>query len=546
MKSNSNKVTPPIEIEGGKITGTYEEKGKVAVFKGIPFAKPPVGEYRWQPPQPVEPWEGVKAAKAFAPSAYQTMMDIKNFFNALINGQGWGIVRKSLIKLMLAIMPLSPSQSEDCLYLNIRTPTLDGNDKLPVMVWIHGGDHLDGGGAEAFLQSNVLALRDVVQITFNYRLGIMGYFAHPELSRESDQGISGNYGTLDQIAALKWVQNNISMFGGNPDDVTIFGQSAGAESVAHMLTSPLSRGLFHKAIMQSPANSGQMIHLKHSFMKHKSLEESGKIFADLFVEPGEKQLGALREVPAKKMYQTLRKNPLLSEFFPNIDGYVLEKSPFEVFLEGEQAKVPLLVGSNSDEASLIYPLFPSPLIEFKHREFLPANIADLIREEFGTDAKKIFELYPGAIEGNTDALTDILGDSMFGAKAFFYAVQAAKSGQPAFLYFFSQTLPSPKQTIGAFHGIEIPHLFAKNTSIVPLNKTALELSEIMGDYWTQFAKTGNPNKSPRPEWPQFSLDNQEYMVLQGSCHKAPVERTAKYEVINNRLLRQVEKMKAMR
>lgn len=544
--ANLNKVTPPIEIEGGKITGTYEEKGKVAVFKGIPFAKPPVGEYRWQPPQPVEPWEGVKAAKAFAPSAYQTMMDIKTFFNTLINGQGWGIVRKSLIKLILAIMPLSPSQSEDCLYLNIRTPTLDGNDKLPVMVWIHGGDHLDGGGAEVFYQSNVLALRDVVQITFNYRLGIMGYFAHPELSRESDQGVSGNYGTLDQIAALKWVQNNISMFGGNPDDVTIFGQSAGGESVAHMLTSPLSRGLFHKAIMQSPANSGQMIHLKHSFMKHKPLEESGKIFADLFVEPGEKQLDALREVPAEKMYQTLRKNPLLSEFFPNIDGYVLEKSPFEVFLEGEQAKVPLLVGSNSDEASVIYPLFPSPLIEFKHPEFLPANIADLIQEEFGTDAEKIFELYPGAIEGNTDALTDMLGDSMFGAKAFFYALQAAKSGQPAFLYFFSQTLPSPKQTIGAFHAIDVPHLFAKNTPIVPLNKAALELSEIMGDYWTQFAKTGNPNKSPRPEWPQFSFDNQEYMVLQGSCHKAPVERAAKYEVINNRLLRQIEQMKAMR
>jgi para-nitrobenzyl esterase len=447
---------------------------------------------------------------------------------------------------MLAIMPLAPSQSEDCLYLNIRTPNLDGNDKLPVMVWIHGGDHLDGGGAEIFYQSNVLALRDVVQITFNYRLGIMGYFAHPELSRESDQGVSGNYGTLDQIMALKWVQNNISMFGGNPDDVTIFGQSAGGESVAHMLTSPLSRGLFHKAIMQSPANSGQMIHLKHPFMKHKPLEESGKIFADLFVEPGEKQLDALREVPAEKMYQTLRKNPLLSEFFPNIDGYVLEKSPFEAFLEGEQAKVPLLVGSNSDEASVIYPLFPSPLIEFKHREFLPANIADLIQEEFGTDAEKIFELYPGAIEGNTDALTDMLGDSMIGAKAFFYAVQAAKSGQPAFLYFFSQTLPSPKQTIGAFHAIDVPHLFAKSTPIVPLNKTALELSEIMGDYWTQFAKTGNPNKSPRPEWPQFSFDNQEYMVLQGSCHKAPVERAAKYEVINNRLLRQIEQMKAMR
>jgi len=544
--ANSSKITLPVDIEGGKVTGVYEDQGKVSVFKGIPFAKPPVGENRWRPPQPVESWDGVRAAKAFAPSAHQTMMDIKTFFKTLIEGQGWGMLRVSLIKLLLAIMPLAPKQSEDCLYLNIRTPSLDGNAKLPVMLWIHGGDHLDGGGAELFYQSNVLVHKGVVQVTFNYRLGIMGYFAHPELSQESDKGVSGNYGTIDQIAALKWVQNNISAFGGNPDDVTIFGESAGGESVAHMLTSPLTRGLFHKAIMQSPANSGQMTHLKQPFMEHKALEESGKVFADLFVTSTENQLAELRQVPAKKMYQTLRKNPHLSEFFPNIDGYVLEKSPFEVFLEGKQEKIPLLLGSNSDEATVIYPMFPTPLIEFKHRKLSKADGISLIQEEFGEDADKVFEFYPGAKEGRTEILTEILGDSWFGSKAFFYASQAAKSGQPVYLYFFSQTVPSPKQTIGAFHAIDVPHLFAKNTPFVPLNKEALELSEIMGDYWTQFAKTGNPNTSPRPEWPQLSADSPEYMVLKGSCGKAPVERFDKYELMNKRLLRQIEQLKALR
>lgn len=543
--ANSSKVTPPVNIEGGRLTGTYEEKGTVAVFKGIPFAKPPVGNNRWRPPQPVESWEGIKATKSFAPSAYQTMMDIKTFFNTLIDGQGWGSIRIALMKLMMAVVPLAPQQNEDCLYLNIRTTTLDKSAKLPVMVWIHGGDHQDGGGAEVFYQSNVLVQRDVVQVTFNYRLGIMGYFAHPELSQESDKGVSGNYGTMDQIAALKWVQKNISAFGGNPDNVTIFGESAGGESIAHMLTSPLSRGLFHKAIMQSPANTGQMIHLKQPFMEHPSLEESGKTFADLFVNSTDSQLTELRQIPAEKLYKTLRENPKMSEFFPNIDGYVLEKSPFEVFLEGNQEKVPLLLGSNANEATVIYPMFPSPLIEFKHRKLSPASVADLIREEFGEDTDKIFELYPGIKDGRIEDQTEMLTDSMFGSKAFFYAFHAAKAEQPIYQYFLTQTPPSPGQTIGAFHGFDNLLLFAKNTPIVPLGKDTL-VSDTMGDYWTQFAKTGNPNISPRPEWPTFSLDDPENMVLNNPCTRTPVERAEKYELMNKRLIRQIEQMKALR
>lgn len=537
-------TTPSIQIEGGQVSGTYEDNGQIAVFKGIPYANPPIGENRWRPPEPVESWNGVRACKSFSSSAFQTAMDINKFFAALIEGQGWGLLRTTFIKLLFSLMP-SPKQSEDCLYVNIRTPALEKDARLPVMVWIHGGDHLDGSGSEVFYQSNALSHKGVVLVTINYRLGILGYFGHPELSQESEQGVSGNYGTLDQIFALKWVQNNIAAFGGNPDDVTIFGESAGGESVAHMMTSPLSQGLFHKAIMESPANSGQMIHLKHPFMDHPSLEESGKTFAKLFVSSKDNQLAELRNVPAKKLYDTLRKNPDLSEFFPNIDGYVLEKSPFEVFLDGDQAKVPLLLGSNADETTVIYPLFPSPVIELKHREITPDNIIELLRGEFGEDTDELLALYPGAENGESTVLTAMLGDGMFGAKAYFFALQAAGT-QPIYLYFFTRVPPSPNQTAGAFHAAELSFVFNKNIPILPLSKEDLKLADMMGDYWTQFAKTGDPNLSQRPEWPAVSSEAPEYMVLDHTSGKSPVERAAKYEIFNKRLLKHIEEIKSFR
>jgi len=298
--------------------------------------------------------------------------------------------------------------------------------------------------------------------------------------------------------------------------------------------------------MESPANSGQMIHLKHPFMDHPSLEDSGKTFASLFVSSTENQLTELRKIPAKTLYDTLRKNPDLSEFFPNIDGYVLEKSPFEVFLNGEQAKVPILLGSNSDECTVIYPLFPSPFIELKRQQITPDNISPIIQQEFGDDTDELLALYPGAKEGQSDALTAMLGDSMFGAKAYFYATQAAKAGQSVFLYFFTRVPPSPKQTAGSFHAAELSFVFNKSLPILPLTKQDLKLSEMMGDYWTQFAKTGNPNISHRPEWPSILPDSPEYMVLGETSGKSPVERAAKYDIFNRRLLRHIEHMKNLR
>jgi len=543
--ADSKKATEPVTIEGGKISGIYEDNGQVAVFKGIPYARPPIEDLRWKPPLPVEQWDGVKAAKSFGPMALQLGIDTKTFFNGMVEGQGWGPIRTFCTKLLFVLIPM-PRQDEDCLYLNIRTPALDKEAKLPVMLWIHGGAHTDGSGSDVPYNSNALVHKGVVVVTINYRLGLMGYFAHPELSRESEKGVSGNYGTMDQIAALCWVQDNIKAFGGDPDNVTIFGESAGGESVAHMMSSPLARGLFHKAIMQSPANGGQMIHLKQPFLSYKPLEELGKAFADRVVGPGENQLKDMRRIPAKKFYQILRQEMELNTFYPVIDGYVLEKSPFEIFFKGEQATVPLLVGSNADEGTLTYPMYKKLLSDLRNVAVELGKMPDLLREEFGEDADALFDLYPGLENGKEEAESSMYGDSIFGSKARFYAVQASKSGQPVYLYFFSRTPPSPKQTAGAFHASEVPFVHGKSNIILPLYEKDLELSRIMIDYWTQFAKTGNPNISPHPKWPLFDFEDQRYMELGAQTGEAPIARAAKYDILDRHLMRQIEKMKELR
>ena len=229
--------TPLVTVSSGQLKG--ENQGDIAVFKGVPYAQPPVGDLRWRPPQPVEPWSGVREATKFSSMAVQRMVDLEVFVSNVISGQGWGRLRTAFLTWLFKLVPL-PSQSEDCLYLNVRTPDLSSDANLPVMVWIHGGDHQDGSGSDVYFDANTYAENGCVYVTINYRLGLFGYMSHPELTQESENGVSGNYGTLDQIAALKWIQENISAFGGNPDDVTIFGESAGGESVIHLLTSPLS------------------------------------------------------------------------------------------------------------------------------------------------------------------------------------------------------------------------------------------------------------------------------------------------------------------
>jgi para-nitrobenzyl esterase len=535
--------TPPVTISSGQLSGRYEVAGQVAVFKGVPYAHPPVGELRWQPPQPALPWEGLRKAEKYGPIALQLEPGLGVFMNALIDGLGYGRLKTRLLKLLANNLPV-PKASEDCLYLNLRTPSLDPQARLPVMVWIHGGDHTDGAGSDLPYQTNALARKGVVLVTINYRLGLLGYFCHPELSHESGRDASGNYGTLDQIAALRWVAENIAAFGGDPANITIFGESAGGESVAHLLTSPLSRGLFHRAIMQSAASGGQMLLLKQPFLTHPAAEQAGKDFADKLLGPVPDQIASLRQIPAETLFQFHRQQ-VPSSFYPAIDGYVLEKSPFQAFLDGEQARIPLMIGSNADEGTLLYPEILAPLVEYTGQPFTPDELYCIIHEEFGEDSGALFALYPGLREGDYAARMALLGDSLIGAPARFYALQAAKAGQPVYLYFFSRKPPSPRQTAGAFHFAETPYIFESANLILPMDADDHEFAKKMGDYWVQFARGGDPNCTPHLTWPVFTSENQVQMEFGEQIGVTSIGRAANYDLFDRRRMRQIEMLKKM-
>jgi len=530
----------------GQLEGTWQANNQIAVFKGIPFAKPPIGRLRWQPPQPVEPWEGIKKANKFAPYAWQQGSFIHAFLDGLVDGQGWGRLRSFFVKSLLKLAP-TPKQSEDCLYLNVRTPSMDKATNLPVMVWIHGGDHQDGSGAEVYYDSNTLSENGVVFVSINYRLGLMGYFTHPELTQESSNKVSGNYGTLDQIAALEWVRDNIAAFGGDPQNVTIFGESAGGESVAHLLSSPLSKELFHKAILQSPANAGQMMHLSKDFLDYPKGEDRGLAFAAQAGVSGDNQIEKLRQLSAQQLQKVIQQQTALGGFYPIIDGYVLPASPFVIFEENKQHKVPVLLGSNADEGTLIHKMFPTPMIEFRYQSMVKGMLPSTFYEEFAEEATALLKLYPDLEYRKEKAEMDFIGDDMFGTKVRFYAEKIAQSNQPSFFYFFNRTPPSKKQWAGAFHAAELPFVHGKSVPILPLNKADKKLSAAMVNYWTQFAKTGNPNGNAQPEWTSFDPNNPQWMILgTKKVGMETVEREEKYALLMVRLNRYVQAMKKLK
>jgi para-nitrobenzyl esterase len=510
----ASQPTPVVNVDGGQIQGVFEADGKVDVFKGIPYAAPPVGDLRWRPPQPVSAWQGVRDATKFAPICPQGDDNMDYFFKRLIEGQGMGWFRTWIAKTAMRFAPKEP-ENEDCLYLNVRTTNLNGSEKQPVMVWIHGGGHQAGSGSDNFYQSNSLPLRGVVLVTFNYRLGPLGYFAHPALSKESEHNVSGNYGTLDQIAALEWVRDNIAAFGGDPDNVTIFGESAGGESVADMMASPLARGLFHRAIIESGSTMDVLVHLKRPVLGYMSAEEAGEAFAAKVTGENDDPIKALRAMPPAELYAAYAKHPEFDSYkCPVIDGYVLPKSVLETFRDGEQAPVPLLVGSNSDEGTL------------------------------GDDAEKLLELYPLTDDAKAfDVLSAVFGDSRFGATARYYAKSMSKVGQPAYLYFFKRVPPTPRQTIGAFHAAEIAFVFDKRVPLFPRDEQDGVIRQAMGDYWSRFAKTGDPDHEGAAAWPAFSEADERNMVFGPAIGAEPVERAAAYDIFERHWMRLLERIR---
>ncbi len=468
-----------IKVDGGLISGTAADG--VRTFKGIPFAAPPVGELRWKAPQPVVAWDGVRKCEAFGPECPQAPYPAASLF-------------------------YSPpqKQSEDCLYLNVWTAAKAG-DKRPVMVWIHGGALTRGSGANRTYNGTAFAKKGVVLVTINYRLGPLGYLAHPELTAESTQRSSGNYGVLDQIAALKWVQKNIAAFGGDPKNVTTFGESAGSWSVNVLVASPLAKGLFHRAIGQSGGTFGPMTYLKEDKGRLTAAEKGGAAFAKA---AGADSIKALRAIPAEKIIDIFNNDAEGKKFrtSPNVDGWVLPDEIRNIFARGKQNDVPVIVGSNANEmTSLTVPATIPRTLEDYHKR---------VETQYGEATRDFDALYP--VKSAEDVAAAYLGsvrDVSFTLPMRTWARMTATGRSKAYLYFFSHVPPNPNSKyLGAYHAGEIAYVF---TNLNPQNALLQEgdhkLAETMSNYWVNFAKTGDPNGKGLPKWTAYNTRDEAYM-----------------------------------
>lgn len=486
-----------LETPQGPVQGVTTADEGIYTFNGIPFAAPPIGNLRWSAPEPAPNWTQTRDASQFGNRCMQPAATQDGFMTRLLEGQGFGKVKAWLVKRVIASS--EPTQmSEDCLYLNIRTGNLAGDDLKPVMVWIHGGGHQFGSGNTSFYQSNGLVKKDVVLVTLNYRLGVFGYMAHPALSAVDPNSVSGNYGTLDQMVALKWVKQNISAYGGDPENVTIFGESAGAWSVTELMASPLAAGLFDKAIAQSGASTYHLGQMEGDGLGWPSGYAMGERVATS-VGLSNPNAAELRNISAAKIMANLPENA--DEAFHHIrDGYVFPKNVGEAFRTGDINAVPFIAGYNADEATLFFPDDPEPSvwIEDFPRENAQAQIAQL-NEAYPGQGEKLLSLYQ--LDSNfVEAGTQMMGDDIFGVNVRFAAQRNAAASQPSYMYFFTRIPASEDQSLGAYHSAEIPFVFGALRDGFGYTEKDRLLSEVMMSYWTNFAATGDPNGEALPLW----------------------------------------------
>ena len=457
-----------VRVEGGEILGVATKTPGVVAYKGVPYAAPPVGNLRWHAPEAVVAWQGVRKADELPPMCMQNEGNPRGALS-------WGKV----------------PASEDCLYLNIWTPAKSASKRLPVMVWIHGGAYAVGYGGSKFIDGEGLAAQDVVLVTINYRLNVFGFLAHPELSQQSEHHVSGNYGTLDQIAALRWVQKNIAAFGGDPKQVTLFGQSAGAVSVCNVTASPLAKGLFIRTIGESMGCFGGMPKLANA-------EQAGTKFA---TAAGANSIADLRAKPADELLKLRGEYP----FRPIVDGYVWPKDASAIFRDGEQNRVPVLVGSNSDEGTVLG-VPPESASDF----------VQMARRLYKDQADDFLKLFPA--NTNAEALNSFYAFQRDGM-AFqerMWARDVARSGNPAYRYYFTHASPIPdgmyaeqaRNPLGAFHTVEIVYVFHNlDARPWPWMEVERKLSQTVSAYWVNFAKKGDPNGAGLPKWPKTDATN---------------------------------------
>lgn len=534
--------SPEVTLTSGIVSGGWTDtRETIAVYNGLPYAAPPIGKMRWKPPITPKNWQGVRDAREFGNECLQHRDGIQEFIKQFIAGQGLPTWKQWLAARVVGAAP-APRESEDCLYLNVRTGNLGSADLKPVMVWLHGGSHQTGAGNDIFYQSNGLVEKDVVLVTINYRLGPFGYLAHPALSAGSPQKSSGNYGLLDQLKSLEWVRDNIASFGGDPSNVTIFGESAGAQSVSEVMASTMGDGLYHKAILQSGSSTYNRIHLSDAIADTKSAEEIGQAFLRPLLPRDALRATAveLRNVSASDIIARVPDMPEARPYFlPNLDGWVLRQMIGERIQSGDALNVPILAGYNADEGTLFYDpalgkptvLKPGPFPE-KHSDRL-ALLAELYGAE---NADTLIRAYNLEDPSNWDkGATDMLGDDIFGMHMRYLARANAAKGLPTWLYFFSRTPPAPGQTLGAFHASELAFVFDSHNTFLEAEDADFALTDTMGTYWTNFAKTGNPNSADVPAWPAYSAETDLWLNLDHEIKPIKGLRKLKLDIMSAEL-----------
>lgn len=487
-------LTSPVNVTGGAVAGVHQ--GDLSVFKGIPFAAPPVRELRWRAPAPVVPWQGVRITDRYSPMCLQALRSKNSVF----------------------YLGEEPS-SEDCLYLNVWSPQPRPDAKLPVMVFVYGGGWTIGSGSLPLYSGEGLARKGVVAVTFNYRVGALGFFAHPELTAESKRGASGNYGLMDIAAALAWVRDNVAGFGGDPGNVTLYGQSAGAVAISLMETSPLARGLYHRVIGQSGGYA-----LGGATPTLVQAEQQGVALAEKLKAPS---LQALRDKGGDAIVAA---DPASR---PNVDGYVLPKSPDEAYRAGEEARVPALVGSNADEGTA-YPVVMSA-----------AAFVDDARKRYGARADALLALYPASTEAEARKSSyELHRDRLFASAVRSWARDQSRVA-PVFVYHFSHHQPfaeglayqqqNPASALGAYHGSEMAYAYGAldtlnwNGAVRNWTDADRKLSELMSNYWVTFAKTGNPNAAGLPAWPPYDPAREQVMLFGDSAGAGDLPNKAKLD-----------------
>jgi para-nitrobenzyl esterase len=505
-----NNSAPSVKTANGILEGVNESG--VISFKGVPFAAPPLGEFRWREPQPVKNWTGVHKADKFGPRAMQLpVFGDMNF--------------------------RSDGMSEDCLYLNIWTPAKTGNEHLPVLVYFYGGGFIAGDGSEPRYDGESIARRGIIAITVNYRLGIFGFFAHPELTKESPHHASGNYGLLDQAAALHWVQQNIAAFGGDPKKITIAGESAGSFSVSAQMASPLSKNIIAGAI----GESGSLLSLNPT----ATLQDAEKAGSDFEKNIQKNSLAELRAMPADQLLKATS-NAGYGRFPVCMDGYFFPKSPTEIFEAGEQAHVPLLVGWNSEEMNY-------QMVMGKDKPSIE-NYTKAVQKLYGEHAEEVLKVYNASADEEVEQVaTDMAGDRFIGFSTWKWSyLQSKTGGQPVYRYKYARPRPemrpemgnataglaggvikdsaganSPKapQAKGAVHSAEIEYALGN----LPTNRVYdwqpedYKVSEIMETFFANFIKTGNPNGLGVPHWPAIE-NNKTIQVMNIDVNTRAVEQ----------------------